>query len=74
MPGISPGWPGRAQSRSGWPDSVSPVVIRWYGQSAFLIAGDKKVFLDPFGIPGDRLASREDPIVALLAAPLPEER
>src|SRR4051812_11755050 len=34
------------------------MVMRWYGQSAFLIAGDKEVFLDPFGIPGDRLASR----------------
>ena len=32
--------------------------IRWYGQSAFLLAGDRTVFIDPFGVPGERLASR----------------
>lgn len=24
-------------------------TVRWYGQSAFLIAADKSVFVDPFG-------------------------
>jgi L-ascorbate metabolism protein UlaG (beta-lactamase superfamily) len=23
--------------------------IRWYGQSAFLLAGENRVFIDPFG-------------------------
>jgi L-ascorbate metabolism protein UlaG (beta-lactamase superfamily) len=23
--------------------------IRWYGQSAFLLTGEKRVFIDPFG-------------------------
>jgi L-ascorbate metabolism protein UlaG (beta-lactamase superfamily) len=32
--------------------------IRWYGQSAFLIADEKEVFLDPFGVPGETLAAR----------------
>jgi L-ascorbate metabolism protein UlaG (beta-lactamase superfamily) len=31
--------------------------IRWFGQSAFLLAGEKSVFVDPFGDPG-ALASR----------------
>ena len=25
--------------------------IRWYGQSAFLLTGEKSVFVDPFGDP-----------------------
>ncbi|MGH2971162.1 MAG: MBL fold metallo-hydrolase [Gaiellaceae bacterium] len=31
--------------------------VRWYGQSAFLVEGDKRVFLDPFGDPAP-LAAR----------------
>jgi len=31
--------------------------IRWYGQSAFLLTGEKRVFVDPFGDPAP-LASR----------------
>ena len=31
--------------------------IRWYGQSAFLLAGEKRVFIDPFGDPAP-LAAR----------------
>ena len=31
--------------------------IRWFGQSAFLLVGEKSVFVDPFGDPGP-LASR----------------
>lgn len=31
--------------------------IRWYGQSAFLLSGEKRVFIDPFGDLGD--AARE---------------
>ncbi|HEX6491596.1 MAG TPA: MBL fold metallo-hydrolase [Gaiellaceae bacterium] len=31
--------------------------VRWFGQSAFLLAGDKSVFVDPFGDPAP-LASR----------------
>ena len=31
--------------------------VRWYGQSAFLISGSKRVFIDPFG-PMDGLAAR----------------
>lgn len=31
--------------------------IRWYGQSAFLVEGEKRVFLDPFGDPAP-LAAR----------------
>src|SRR5262249_62193417 len=31
--------------------------IRWYGQSAFLLRGEKRVFIDPFGDPAP-LASR----------------
>jgi L-ascorbate metabolism protein UlaG (beta-lactamase superfamily) len=33
------------------------VRIRWYGQSAFLVEGERRVFLDPFGDPGP-LAAR----------------
>jgi L-ascorbate metabolism protein UlaG (beta-lactamase superfamily) len=33
------------------------MLIRWYGQSAFLLEGSKKVFVDPFGDMGDRLAA-----------------
>ena len=25
--------------------------VRWYGQSAFLLTGEKSVFVDPFGDP-----------------------
>lgn len=32
--------------------------IRWYGQSAFLLADGKKVFIDPFGRVGEELAAR----------------
>ena len=33
--------------------------IEWYGQSAFrLEGGGTTVFIDPFGVPGDRLAKR----------------
>ena len=24
-------------------------LVRWYGQSAFLVEGDQSVFVDPFG-------------------------
>jgi len=34
------------------------MVVRWYGQSAFLLEGSKTVLLDPFGAVGERLASR----------------
>jgi L-ascorbate metabolism protein UlaG (beta-lactamase superfamily) len=33
------------------------VIVRWYGQSAFLLSGSQRVFIDPFG-PMDGLASR----------------
>ena len=32
--------------------------IRWYGQSAFLLTGTSRVFIDPFGDPGGALAAR----------------
>jgi L-ascorbate metabolism protein UlaG (beta-lactamase superfamily) len=32
--------------------------IRWFGQSAFLIRGDRRVAIDPFGALGEQLASR----------------
>jgi L-ascorbate metabolism protein UlaG (beta-lactamase superfamily) len=32
--------------------------MRWFGQSAFLLAGERSVFIDPFDIPADALASR----------------
>jgi L-ascorbate metabolism protein UlaG (beta-lactamase superfamily) len=34
------------------------VLIRWYGQSAFLIQGERSVFIDPFGSGVARLAER----------------
>src|SRR5919202_108382 len=43
------------------PDSRNDVAgmrIRWYGQSAFLVAGERAVFIDPFGRPGEQLAAR----------------
>jgi L-ascorbate metabolism protein UlaG (beta-lactamase superfamily) len=33
------------------------VKVRWYGQSAFLLSGSKRVFIDPFG-PMEGLAAR----------------
>ena len=33
-------------------------LVRWYGQSAFLLAAEQRVFIDPFGVPGERLAAR----------------
>ena len=33
------------------------VIVRWYGQSAFLLSGSRRVFIDPFG-PMDGLAAR----------------
>jgi L-ascorbate metabolism protein UlaG (beta-lactamase superfamily) len=32
--------------------------IRWYGQSAFLLSGEKSVFIDPFGELGEAARSR----------------
>ena len=32
--------------------------VRWYGQSAFLVAGEKSVFVDPFGDVGAALGAR----------------
>ena len=32
--------------------------LRWFGQSAFLLAGSKTVLIDPFGALGERLAER----------------
>jgi len=32
--------------------------IRWYGQSAFLLDGSKRVFIDPFEMDSSVLASR----------------
>jgi L-ascorbate metabolism protein UlaG (beta-lactamase superfamily) len=32
--------------------------IEWYGQSAFRLEAEATVFIDPFGIPGERLAKR----------------
>jgi L-ascorbate metabolism protein UlaG (beta-lactamase superfamily) len=34
------------------------MLIRWYGQSAFLIRGERSVFIDPFGSGVARLAER----------------
>jgi L-ascorbate metabolism protein UlaG (beta-lactamase superfamily) len=34
------------------------VRIRWYGQSAFLLSGDKRVFIDPFGELGEAAHAR----------------
>jgi L-ascorbate metabolism protein UlaG (beta-lactamase superfamily) len=30
--------------------TLSHMRIRWYGQSAFLVEGEKRVFVDPFGV------------------------
>jgi L-ascorbate metabolism protein UlaG (beta-lactamase superfamily) len=32
--------------------------IQWYGQSAFLITGEQRVFIDPFGAMGELAAAR----------------
>jgi len=32
--------------------------IRWYGQSAFLLSGERRVFIDPFGELGDAARAR----------------
>jgi L-ascorbate metabolism protein UlaG (beta-lactamase superfamily) len=34
------------------------VRIRWYGQSAFLLTGSRRVFIDPFGDMGDAARAR----------------
>ena len=34
------------------------MVVRWYGQSAFLLRGSKTVLLDPFGAVGEAFAGR----------------
>ena len=34
------------------------MVIRWFGQSAFLLTGSKRVLIDPFGDMAERLAAR----------------
>ena len=34
------------------------MLVRWFGQSAFLLTGSKTVLLDPFGALGERLAGR----------------
>jgi len=34
------------------------MIVRWYGQSAFLLTGSKRVLVDPFGALGERLAER----------------
>jgi L-ascorbate metabolism protein UlaG (beta-lactamase superfamily) len=36
---------------------MAKVRIRWYGQSTFLISGERSVFIDPFGAM-DGLAER----------------
>jgi L-ascorbate metabolism protein UlaG (beta-lactamase superfamily) len=33
-------------------------LVHWYGQSAFLVAAEHTVFIDPFGAPGERVTSR----------------
>jgi L-ascorbate metabolism protein UlaG (beta-lactamase superfamily) len=32
--------------------------IRWFGQSAFLLTGEHRIVLDPFGVPGEAMAAR----------------
>jgi L-ascorbate metabolism protein UlaG (beta-lactamase superfamily) len=39
-------------------NDVRGMRIRWYGQSAFLLAGERAVFIDPFRRPPERLAAR----------------
>jgi L-ascorbate metabolism protein UlaG (beta-lactamase superfamily) len=34
------------------------MIVRWFGQSAFLLRGSKSVLIDPFGALGERLAER----------------
>jgi len=34
------------------------MVVRWFGQSAFLLSGSKSVLIDPFGDVGARVAER----------------
>ena len=34
------------------------MIVRWFGQSAFLLTGSKRVLIDPFGALGERLAER----------------
>jgi L-ascorbate metabolism protein UlaG (beta-lactamase superfamily) len=34
------------------------MVLRWFGQSAFLLLGSKRVLIDPFGQLGEKLAER----------------
>jgi len=50
------------------------MVVRWYGQSAFLLSGSKTVLIDPFGDVGTRVAERgltfRHPPVAGVAADL----
>jgi L-ascorbate metabolism protein UlaG (beta-lactamase superfamily) len=37
---------------------VMTTRARWFGQSAFLLTADRSVLVDPFGVPGERLAAR----------------
>ena len=30
------------------------MIVRWFGQSAFLLTGSKRVLIDPFGALGER--------------------
>ena len=34
------------------------MIVRWFGQSAFLLTGSQRVLIDPFGALGERLAER----------------
>ena len=34
------------------------MLVRWFGQSAFLLTGSKRVLIDPFGPVGERVAAR----------------
>ena len=34
------------------------MVVRWFGQSAFLLSGSNSVLIDPFGDVGARVAER----------------
>ena len=44
--------------------------IRWYGQSAFLLEGEKRVLIDPFGALGETAASRGIVFAYLPIAPV----
>ena len=50
------------------------MILRWFGQSAFLLTGSKRVLIDPFGAVAERLAERglvfRHPPVADVAADL----